>query len=308
MKSYSSSDRLRDLLADNALLLPMLSRFGIALGFGDATVADVCHAAGVHTATFIAVANFISGKPFDPKGVSPAELTKYLRSAHNYFLDYMLPSIRRRLIDAIGSGAAPEIALAILRFYDDYAAEVRRHMDFEDTAVFSAVEALLAGQPAPASFSISEFRRKHEPISEKLNELKELLICHFTAETARIDLLNSVLFDLVICERDLTMHCRVEDDLFVPAVERLERQAPEPQSDAMVSTASDLDEHGDQPLTAREREIIRAIALGKSNKEIADELCLSVHTVATHRRNICAKLNIHSAAGIAVFAMMHKLV
>lgn len=307
MKNYSASDRLRDLLADNPLLLPALSRFGISLGFGDATVSDVCHASGVHLPTFINVARFISKKPFDPAEVSPAALTAYLRSAHNYFIDYVLPSIRRRLIEAISSGASAEISLAILKFYDDYAAEVRRHMEFEDSTVFAYVDSLLAGHKASDGFSIADFRRKHQPIAQKLHELKELLICHFTAESARIDMLNSLLFDIVICERDLIMHCRVEDGLFIPAVERLEQQTPLPSPEVADESVSDLDEHGDQPLTAREREIIRAIAAGKSNKEIADALCLSVHTVATHRRNICAKLNIHSAAGIAVFAMMHNL-
>ena len=43
-------------------------------------------------------------------------------------------------------------------------------------------------------------------------------------------------------------------------------------------------------------------------KEIADELCISVHTVATHRRNISAKLEIHTAAGLTIFAIIHHLV
>ena len=45
-----------------------------------------------------------------------------------------------------------------------------------------------------------------------------------------------------------------------------------------------------------------------SNKEIADALCLSVNTVTTHRRNISAKLQIHSPAGLAIYAVVNKLV
>ena len=44
------------------------------------------------------------------------------------------------------------------------------------------------------------------------------------------------------------------------------------------------------------------------NKVIADKLCLSVHTVITHRRNIARKLQIHSPAGLTIYAIVNKLV
>lgn len=308
MTAYKPTDRLRDVLADNSLLLPALSRFAISLGFGDSNVAEVCARHGVHAPTLLAVFNFISGKPFRPDDVSAGALTAYLRSAHVYFIDYVLPDIRRRLIEAVSLARLSDINIAILKFFDDYALEVRRHMDYEDCTVFGYVDSLLSERLSESDFSISDFRQKHRPITQKLKELKELLICHYTAETTRADMLNTLLFDIVVLERDLTNHCRLEDDLFIPAVERLERHvAVSEEPAASPAVCSELDENGDQQLTAREREIISCIASGMSNKEIADRLCLSVHTVATHRRNICAKLNIHSAAGIAVYALMHKL-
>ncbi len=45
-----------------------------------------------------------------------------------------------------------------------------------------------------------------------------------------------------------------------------------------------------------------------TNKAIADRLCLSIHTVTTHRRNITAKLQIHTPAGLTIYAIVHKLV
>ena len=61
-------------------------------------------------------------------------------------------------------------------------------------------------------------------------------------------------------------------------------------------------------LTDRESEILVSVAKGMTNKEIADALNLSVHTVATHRRNISAKLEIHSSAGLAIYAIIHNLI
>lgn len=61
-------------------------------------------------------------------------------------------------------------------------------------------------------------------------------------------------------------------------------------------------------LTQREKEIIIGVVKGLSNKEIAAHCNVSVNTVMTHRRNIAAKLEIHSAAGLTVYALMSNLI
>ena len=61
-------------------------------------------------------------------------------------------------------------------------------------------------------------------------------------------------------------------------------------------------------LSNREKEIITCIVKGLTNKEIALELFLSTHTVISHRRNIARKLEIHSTAGLTIYAIVNKLV
>lgn len=61
-------------------------------------------------------------------------------------------------------------------------------------------------------------------------------------------------------------------------------------------------------LSAREVEVIREVAQGRTNKEIADSLCISVNTVITHRKNIAAKLGIKSASGLSLYAVMNGIV
>jgi len=56
-------------------------------------------------------------------------------------------------------------------------------------------------------------------------------------------------------------------------------------------------------LTAREREVLHLLAVGKSNKDIAGLLTLSPHTVETHRRNILEKLNLHGLAELILYAV-----
>jgi len=307
MLYYTGNDKMRRLVADNPLLLPALARFGISLGFGDRTVVDVCSSVGVDCRTFLSVANFISDKPYDVSNLDARTLVDYLKNAHDYFLDYILPDIRHRLISAISTGATGDVALVILKFYDDYVDEVRHHMEYENTHVFHYVSDLLEGKRTDG-FSIGDFKENHYPIAAKLKEIKEILICHYVTDKARVDMFNTLLFDIVVCERDLIAHCRVEDELFVPTILELEKNVMCSSGERNDRPISELDDNGDIMLTPRERDIVVCIAKGLSNKEIADKLFLSIHTVATHRRNICAKLNIHSASGMTIFAILHGLV
>jgi two-component system response regulator NreC len=63
-----------------------------------------------------------------------------------------------------------------------------------------------------------------------------------------------------------------------------------------------------ETLTKREREILKLIAEGHKNKEIADYLCISVKTVEKHRANLMKKLDLHSAAALTAYAMERGLV
>ena len=61
-------------------------------------------------------------------------------------------------------------------------------------------------------------------------------------------------------------------------------------------------------LTTREREILQLLAEGKSNKEVAGQLNLSLYTVETHRRNLQDKLNLHSFAELILYAVRKRVI
>jgi len=63
-----------------------------------------------------------------------------------------------------------------------------------------------------------------------------------------------------------------------------------------------------ETLTQREREILKLIAEGYKNKEIADALCISVKTVEKHRANLMEKLNLHNAQALTTYAIEKGLV
>ncbi|MDE7161066.1 MAG: helix-turn-helix transcriptional regulator [Muribaculaceae bacterium] len=303
---YHPAHTMRQLIRDNALLLPAISRFDIAFGFGDHPIGTVCRDNGVDTHTFLSVCNLLSGYQYTSSDISLPSLMGYLKRAHSSFLDVALPRIRHHLIEAINYSDTDEVALLLIRFFDDYVVEVKRHMDHENEVIFRYVESLLEGETRD-DFSIGSFSVNHGPMAAKLNELKDIFIYHYKQrENAR---LSAALFDIITCERDMMSHFEVETKLFIPAVERLERtlRAGRGQCEAQDEADGEGAAAG-ATLSGREKDIVCGIARGKANKEIADELCISVHTVATHRRNIAAKLGIHSPAGLAIYAIINHLV
>ena len=63
----------------------------------------------------------------------------------------------------------------------------------------------------------------------------------------------------------------------------------------------------DSALTRREKEVLKQIGQGKTSKQIADVLNLSVFTISNHRRHICKKLGLHSTAQLVAFAVQQAM-
>lgn len=205
--SYVRRDRIRDLITDNNQLLMVLSRFDISLGFGDNTVEQVCRDNDVDTDTFLAVVNFISGKQWEFFTISLPSLIKYLRKSHVHFIDYALPSIKKKLIEGIYESEVSEMTMLILKYYDDYEEEIRKHMGYEDEVVFRYVEDLIAGK-AEDRIHISDFSKRHEHMAGKLDDLKELFVYQFNQRNS--ELINSALLNMMMCGNELVIHCEIK--------------------------------------------------------------------------------------------------
>ena len=305
--SYKLTDKMRDLVKDNSALILVMGRFGISLGFGDKSVREVCRMHHVNENTFLEVVNFVSSKYYNYESVSLPSLIGYLKQAHEYYLDFNLPNIRRKLIEAIDCSGTDELAMLILKFYDEYVTEVRKHMEYENDVVFSYVEQLSQGF-LNRNFTISNFAGKHTPIGYKLKELKDIIIRYYPEKNNYQ--LNQVLLEIILSEQDLTSHCMIEDKLFVPAVKLIEQQLKKSGQIQYTdeTDGENIEKDKLEVLSEREKDIIICVAKGMNNKEIADYLYLSVHTVTTHRRNISNKLQIHTTAGLIIYAIANKLV
>lgn len=287
---YKASDKISDLMSQEEDAIQIISRFGLEMGVGEQTIQEACETHDVHTPTFLAVVNY---KVFKhralPADIDIPTLQRYLHNAHTYFLDFRLPRLRRSLIEAIiPVDPTTKIPSLILRCYDEFVEEIRTHIEHENEGLFE------------------EHEHDDERITSKLTEIKNLIIKYFPSSSTPSSgtwgtityPLISVMSDLWHTEQDFADHCAIEDDILRPALTH------HPIRKAKTGTVKQETEE----LSDRERDVLIQVVRGLSNKEIADVLCISMHTVVTHRKHITRKLNIHSTAGLTIYAIVNHLI
>ena len=266
--------------------IQIISRFGLEMGVGDQTIEQVCLAHDVHTPTFLSIVNYkVFHQRAIPEDIDVPTLQRYLRNAHTYFLDFRLPRLRKALVEAImPADPNTKIPELILRCYDEFVDEIRTHIEHENAGLFD------------------EHEHDDQRITDKLTEIKNLIIKYYPAPLT--DNPSPITYQLIIVmsdlwhtEQDFEDHCAIEDDILRPALTKIL-----PHSHRR-HTQPDTEE-----LSDREKDVLIQVVRGLSNKEIADVLCISTHTVITHRKNIAHKLNIHSTAGLTIYAIVNKLV
>ena len=291
---YKGTDKICDLMSHEEDAIQIISRFGLGMGVGDQTIAQVCEAHDVHTPTFLSVVNYkVFKQRAIPADIDIPTLQRYLRNAHTYFLDFRLPRLRRSLIEAIiPADPTTKIPGLILRCYDEFVEEIRAHIEHENAGQFE------------------EHEHDDERITSKLTEIKNLIIKYYpgaapqrTNEVVVTEkglvtyTLISVMSDLWHTEQDFADHCAIEDHILRPA---LTNKHPHSKAQKPMPETEELSD--------RERDVLIQVVRGLSNKEIADVLCISMHTVVSHRKHITHKLHIYSTAGLTIYAIVNKLV
>ena len=284
---YKSTDKICDLMAHEEDAIQIISRFGLEMGVGEMTIDQACEAHNVHTPTFLAIVNYkIFHQQVQLDDIDVPTLQRYIQHAHTYFLEFRLPRLRRSLIEAIiPADPATKIPGLILRCYDEFVDEIRTHIEHENEGRYD------------------EHEHDDQRITDKLTEIKNLIIKYYPTPDASSEggkityLLISVMSELWHTEQDFADHCAIEDDILRSALTRIKPQNH--RRHQMPET---------EELSDREKDVLIQVVRGLSNKEIADVLCISTHTVISHRKNIAHKLNIHSTAGLTIYAIVNHLV
>lgn len=297
---------LSEVLFFNHHLLPIVNRFGVQLGMRDKTIEELCTTQGIDTAFFLTILNVFQDASYFPKrellSFSPHLVIDFLSKTHQYYIKYTLPMLKQKLEDLLESSNSQEMRV-LVDLFENYERELFKHFKNEEKNVFAYGEALMNNKLEDIQHTMQKYEDKyleeHENVDDKLTDIKNLIIKYLEPNYDE-HLCQEFLASLFHFEQDIKQHERIENLILIPQIINLEKkiklsdQVPLGQEIKVVAEA----------LSKREIEVLKLIAMGHSNKIIADSLHISTHTAITHRKNIIAKTGIHSASGLSVFALL----
>ena len=236
---FNPDTKMADIIHCNYLLLPILNRFDIQLGFGDKTVEEICREKSINTDFFLVIINSFHNHDYFPQTKLlefPLSLIiNYIIKSHSYYLSIKVPQIES-LIDELCNKANPlqKKHLALLRkFFSEYKNELIEHIQDEEENVYPNVlkldEVFNSDKINKSHIKIindhpiDAYANGHNNVEEKLFDLKNIII-KYLPPAGDHALYNALLFELFRLERDLNDHARMEDKVLIPKVRMMEQE------------------------------------------------------------------------------------
>lgn len=275
-----------ELLSEHNELIPVFNRFGVRLGVGDKTIADICAENELNIDFILTVLNVYVNETYLPDSVLSlfeAELIAeyFQRTVENYLHD-LVPNIEKHLNAFIALSGAENKELGMLRGL---------FMQFKEKLTNSLQNGVSQSDDFP---------------DDLLHDLKSILIKHVSGEYNQ-NLCHAVIFSISSLEKDLSVHNRLRSKVLRPKLNELDSVDMHHLRHAF-SEEHVLPSEQENQLTNRETEILKLIVQGFLNKEIAEKLNISLNTVLTHRKNIIAKTGIKTVSGLTFYCIRKGLI
>lgn len=235
----SKSMKMADVIQLNHMLIPVIHRFGINLGFGDKTVEEICCNQEVDLNFFLELVNAYHDKDYFPKDELQATplhaIVGYLKKTHSSYLEEKLVDIET-LINQLSSEKDEDqkYITLIKNFFEGYRTELTEHILREEEVVYpyvltveQVVNQQFISEPNREllnSYSIQVFEEEHDDIQEKLLDLTTIMIKYLTPPN-NICIYHKIIQRLFKLEEDINYHSRIEEKVLIPKVKLLETQA-----------------------------------------------------------------------------------
>ena len=297
---FSENAKMADVILANSRLLYVLPYFGIGLGFGEKTVKQVCNDKNISVPLLLLVCNMYTFDDYIPnkedlKQIPVEGIITYLQNSHKDYREVRMPQIISDIHNLVEICHLKNGDFLDL-FCEKYKQEVIAHFKYEEEIVFPYIIQLLNGVKENR-YHIKEYEANHSDIDASLNDLKNIII-KFLPPDCTIEKCRDILHNISMFEYDLSKHTLLEDKILISLVEHIEKN----------NTATTAQSAENVELSDREKDVLIALTKGLTNKEIADKLHISTHTVISHRKNIVRKTGIKAVSGLTLYALFNNLV
>lgn len=282
MAFLSASSILSESICENYLLIPVINRFGLKLGLGEKSVSEICKESKLNPDFFLAILNTYLNEDYFPEkllqGFDVDMVSNYLKQTDGYYVHAQIPNIEKHLNAFIAMSDPNNTQLLLIR---------KLFFKFKDELLHRINSGLLDDD---TSYAL-------------LLDLKNILIKHISGSFNE-NLCFAVVFATDTLLNDLGKHNRIREKILKPMISKL-AEAGFDDWQALLSHDKPADTDSEKAISPRELEVLKLIALGLLNKEIADRLNISLNTVLSHRKNITAKLGIKTVSGLIFYCISH---
>jgi regulator of cell morphogenesis and NO signaling len=235
MKLLTSNMKMADAIHSNYLLIPVVNRFGIHLGFGEETICNICNDHGVDVEFFLTIINAFSNEDYFPEKklqtFNVLMIVEYLKKTHKYYRETQIPVIEKHLNSLFSGSSRRNKNLSLVRkFFLEYKKELFAHLRREERITFPYIEKIYEMYKSPGekyktksglNYSMKIYEEEHEEIDEKLFDLKNILIKYVSGDFDQA-VCNEIIFELFRLEKDIKDHSRIENNILMPLVKDME--------------------------------------------------------------------------------------
>ncbi|RUA23903.1 MAG: hypothetical protein DSY76_08715 [Bacteroidetes bacterium] len=230
--------KMADVILQNHHLLAVINRFGIALGFGDKSVKEVCQDYQLNTDFFLEIINAFNDPDFYPQHnleKFPLSLIiDFLRKAHSFYLEQKIPEISGMIDKLVQSSPdnQQKTMQMIQIFFKEYQQNLREHIAREEAVVYPYILKLENYLQSPTKseeayeelmrYQIENYAEEHDNIEDSLQELKTIIIKYLPPQQDYF-LCYKILGQLDHLAEDMNNHTAMENKVLVPRVQIMEQ-------------------------------------------------------------------------------------
>lgn len=227
--------KMEDVIHSNHLLIPVINRFGIRLGFGEKTVKAVCKEQGIDQDFFVTIINVFSNESYFPEKklqtFNVLTIVEYLRKTHSYYIETQVPLIESQINALLRRSPKSNTSLKLVKkFFLEYKEELLAHLNREETITFPYIKNIYRRYNARTSsrgtreskYSMKIYEEEHDNVDDKLYDLQNILIKYIKGEFDEA-ICHSIIFELFRLEKDIRDHTRIEENILRPVVAEMEK-------------------------------------------------------------------------------------